>query len=280
MIKTERIVQDKKDSLQMEAVQQEKQTSVQERRRALMIAALASVLLYVLWNTPGLSIIMAPLRLFVTYVHEAGHSLAALATGGRVIGFLVSPDGSGLATTAGGNRAVVISGGYLGAALFGSVLFYIANRYSRYDRAIAIVLGVAMVVFTVLFARPDERGAPTAIYLGWGFGIALVLVGWKAPRMITLLVLDILAISTALNAVLDVWYLISFIDASRGAVQNDAVAFSRQVTGRLIPASVVAISWAVAAVVMFGASVWYGVWKPLQDEVNEQFTRLTKGRDT
>lgn len=261
----------------MEMVQQERKVTVNERRRALVIAAVSSVLLYIMWNTPALGVVMAPLRLFVTYVHEAGHGLGAMLTGGRVIGFLVSPDGSGLATTAGGNRAVVISAGYLGAALFGSVLFYLANRFSRFDRAIAIALGVFMVLFTVNFARPDENGAITAIVLGWGFGLALIGIGWKAPRIVTLLVLDVLAISTALNAVLDVWFLVNFIDASRGQVSNDAVSFSRQITGGLVPATVIAGTWVVAAVVMFGMSVWHGVWKPFQAEVDATYDKMTGG---
>jgi len=259
----------------MESIEQQQPPTINERRRALWIAALASILLYILWNVPALSLITAPLRLFVTYVHEAGHSLAALATGGRVIGFLVSPDGSGLATTAGGNRAIVISGGYLGAALFGSVLFYVANRYSRFDRAIAVVLGMFMVIFTVLFARADESGLPIATLIGIGFGAALFGVGWKAPRIVTLLVLDMLAISTALNAVLDIWYLLSYIDATRGVVRNDAVAFSQEITGRVVPATVVAWAWTLSAVVMFGLAVYNGVWKPFQEEVNESYARLT-----
>jgi hypothetical protein len=258
----------------METVQQQQAPTANERRRALMIAALASVVLYVLWNFPIFYLAMAPLRLFVTYVHEAGHALGALLTGGRVIGFLVSPDGSGLATTAGGNRAIVISGGYLGAAMFGSGLFYVANRFSRFDRAIAMLLGVFMVVFTVMFARPDESGAPVAIFIGLGFGAALFMVGWKAPRMVTLLVLDILAVVTALDAVTSVWWLVGAIDASRGNVLNDAAQFSQQVTGGLIPGSVVALSWTLIAIGLFVTSVWYGVWKPLRAEVNDSYRKL------
>ena len=251
-------------------------SSARERRRALFIAALASLLLYIVWNTPTLYVVLAPLRLFVTYIHEAGPSLSALLTGGRVLGFVVSPDGSGLATTAGGVRAVVISGGYLGAALFGSGLFYLANRFSRYDRLLAFSIGVFMIGFTVLFARPDERGAPVAIFIGLMFGALLMLVGWKAPRLFTLLVLDMLAISTALNAVLDVWYLVGNIGASRGMVTNDAVAFSREITARLVPASVVALVWVGLAVAMFGAAVYYGVWQPLRDEVEDAYGRARR----
>ncbi|MEM6285150.1 MAG: M50 family metallopeptidase, partial [Chloroflexota bacterium] len=213
-------------------------------------------------------------RLFVTYVHEAGHGLGAVLTGGRVIRFVVSADGSGLATTAGGTRSVVIAAGYLGAALFGSGLFYIANRYSRWDRLIAIFLGMFMVIFTFQFARPDESGLPVANIIGYAFGAALIAAGWYAPRVLTLLVLNVLAISTALNAVLDVWYLMGNIGATRGNISNDAVAFSREVTARLVPASVIALVWAGLAVAMFLAAVYFGIWKPLQDEMEDTYERI------
>lgn len=92
---------------------------VQERRRALLIATVAAVVLYVLWNQPIFNSVLYPLRLFVTYIHEAGHSLAAIITGGRVERFIVSANGSGVAWTAGGNRLVISAAGYLGRPCLG-----------------------------------------------------------------------------------------------------------------------------------------------------------------
>lgn len=243
------------------------------RRRALLISAVALVLVYILWNVPAFDPLLYPLRLFVTYVHEAGHSLAALLTGGQVIGFTVSANGSGLATTAGGARAIIIPAGYLGAALFGSLLFYVVNRFPNHSREVAGFLGIGMVVFTILFARPDETGTPLALMLGVGFGLLLLIMAWKLQRLVNLLVLNILAMMTALNAVLDVFYLTRNIDAARGMVANDAVAFSREITP-LIPPSLVAITWAFIAILILGAAFWYGVWKPLRREIDESYNRL------
>lgn len=232
-----------------------------ERFRVLGITALAMVIVYVLWNVSQLSIVVYPLRLFVTYVHEAGHSLAALLTGGRVLGFVVSADGSGLATTAGGMRAVIIPAGYLGAALFGSLLFYVANRLPRYVNAISTLLGLGMVLFTVLFARADETGIPLALFLGVGFGVLLIVIGTRLNNWLNLLLLNVLSVMTALNAVLDIWYLTHNISAARGTVANDAVAFTREITP-LIPPSVVAFSWVAISVLMLGVAVWYGLLFP------------------
>jgi hypothetical protein len=47
---------------------------------------------------------MYPLRLFVTYVHEAGHAIMTLLTGGRIHEFVVSADGSGHVVSSNGAR--------------------------------------------------------------------------------------------------------------------------------------------------------------------------------
>lgn len=241
------------------------------RRWALGMTALSMVVVYILWNVPAFDIVMYPLRLFVTYVHEAGHSLAALVTGGQVIGFLVSPDGSGLATTAGGNRIIILMAGYLGAAAFGSLLFYAVNRFPRYSKIISMAVGVGMLIFTVLFAVPDDQtGIPVALLIGVGFSLLLFGTGARFNILTNMLLLNVLAVSTALNAVLDVWYLIQFSDASRGVVRNDAAALSEQLGG-LLPPAAVATLWAIAAVVMLGAAIWYGVIKQLKREVDETF---------
>jgi hypothetical protein len=243
------------------------------RKRALGMTALALVIVFILWNVPLFNAALYPLRLFVTYVHEAGHSLMALLTGGEIRGFLVSANGSGLAVTAGGIRALIIPAGYLGAAAFGSILFYVVNRFPRLSETISLLLGASMIVFTLLFARPDETGAPLALILGVGFGFVLVYMGLRASEMFNLLVLNILAVITALNAVLDLYYLIRFIDASRGIVSNDAVAFSEQVMP-ILPPTLVAIIWAIMSLAMFGLAVWHGVLKPVRRGIDTAYSRL------
>lgn len=243
------------------------------RRTALLITVIALVIVYILWNTPQLSLITYPLRLFVTFIHEAGHSLAALLTGGRVLGFIVSPNGSGLATTAGGWRWIVIPAGYLGAAIFGSLLFYMINRYPKFTRYYAVGLGLGMSVFTLLFARPDEQtGIPLALLLGVGFGVAIMVMGLKLNRFINILVLNVLAVMTALNAVLDVWFLTQYIDATRGTVRNDAVAFSQEVVP-ILPPVVVAFSWAIIAVIILGVAVWFSIGSNIKGEINQAFAK-------
>lgn len=238
------------------------------RRQSLAVTALAFIAVFLLWNNRDLELILYPLRLFVTFVHEAGHALAALISGGEVQGFTVSANGSGYAVTAGGNRALIIPAGYLGAALFGSLLFLLSNRTPRILSGLAIVVGAFMVGLTAIYARPDETGSPITMFIGIGFGLVILLLGAKAPLVINQFALSTLAVLTALEAVLDLWYLVGNSGIGRGEVRNDAAAFSQEITP-LLPASIIALVWAAVAIAMLSASVYYGTVKPLRQEIGD-----------
>src|SRR3954470_9832546 len=83
--------------------------------RLLLFATIISI---VLWFIPFAGILTYPFRLFVTFIHEGGHAIAALVTGNQVFGLQVAPNGSGLTYTSRGNglaQMLVSSAGYLGA---------------------------------------------------------------------------------------------------------------------------------------------------------------------
>lgn len=237
-----------------------------QRRQALGFAVVALIVVYILWNTASLSGVLYPFRLFVTYVHEAGHSIMAVATGGEIVGFQVSSDGSGLATTRGGSRALILPAGYLGAAAFGAILFYLVNT-GRYTRSYSIILGVMLILFSLFYARPDSSGIPLALFVGSIFGAVLIGIGWKASRSINLLLLNILAIITSLNAVFDLFYLVNntsiTADGSSGPIRNDVAAFSAEITP-IIPPVVWAIIWAGLALMMIGISIYLSIVRPMR----------------
>jgi hypothetical protein len=65
------------------------------------LAALAAVVIS--W-IPIVNILDYPLQLMLTLVHELGHGLTAIITGGSFHNFRVAPDGSGVAFTSGAPR--------------------------------------------------------------------------------------------------------------------------------------------------------------------------------
>ena len=257
------------------------------RRQTIIVTVLALIFALVLWNIHDIeralrqsgaadlgavdelsvSIISYPVRLFVTFVHEAGHSLAALLSGGQVRGFTVSPDGTGYAQVS-GNLALILPAGYLGAALFGATLFFLTNRVPRWTQGLSFLMGLAIVVLTLSYAMPDDERNATALIVGISFGVGLIALGWFAPRIITLFLLNTLAILTGLNAVFDLWLLVRNSDAGTGSAVNDAARFSSEVTP-LLPAGVVAFMWAAIAVAMLAFAVYFGLIKQVGGELKE-----------
>lgn len=230
-------------------------THAEFRRRALVYAGIALVIVFILWNIPQLSLLLFPFRLFVTFVHEAGHGLAAILTGGRFLSFTILPSGAGFATTAGGSSALILPAGYLGAALFGAVLFYLANTVP-YPRHISAVLGALVIVIAVAFGGLLSL----ATVVGVVIGLLLIALGLRAHYDINLLVLNLLAMLTSLNAVLDLLYLVNSSGATVGNVRNDALAFSQTVLP--LPAPVWALVWAALALAMLGVAIYYSVIHP------------------
>lgn len=232
-----------------------------ERRRSLGLAISAFVLVLLIWQISELNVVLIPFRYFVTTIHELGHGLTALLTGGQFIRYEVYASGAGVATTAGGTRWLVTSAGYIFTAFFGAVLLFLTNR-TRYTKAVAVGLGLGFALVTVLFAR----NLPA---LGAGFTTAavLVLLGWRGPDWLVTFILNMLAFLTALNALLDIWGLFSSLNASvvtsLGDVPNDAYAMARQIP--ILPAGGWALLWLALAVGLLGLSAYFTFWRPIRD---------------
>jgi len=224
--------------------------------RALTFSALALVVVIILWNVPLFSMVLYPLRLFVTFIHEAGHVIASVLTGGEVTRFVVYSNGAGVTYTIGGIRAIILPAGYIGTALFGASLFYIANTWAR-TRLITSSLGYGLIAFSIFFTLPDFFNGFLALTIGCVMGTLLVSLARRGSEDFNLLILNVLAMITGLNAVLDVFYIVENPGVS-GVVVNDAAAFSKQFAP-WIPASIWALIWALAAAALLAGSVYYSV---------------------
>ena len=116
-------------------------------RDSILMKTLAVALVYFLLRFMGGSfgeIVLYPITLLVTFLHEFGHAFGAAITGGSVKGMQINTDGSGLTTTLGGSPAVILMGGYIGSAIFGNILFYIGAKLPNYHRVTLVFLGGLM----------------------------------------------------------------------------------------------------------------------------------------
>ena len=96
-------------------------------------------------------LVLYPVTLLVTFLHEFGHALGALLTGGTVEGLQINADGSGYTVTRGGSQAVVLMGGYLGSAILGNVLFRIGARHRTLTHHTLLVLAGLMCLSGLLW---------------------------------------------------------------------------------------------------------------------------------
>lgn len=118
--------------------------------------------------------ILYPVTLFVTFLHEMGHALGALLTGGSVEGIQINPDGSGHTLTRGGSRGVTLIGGYLGSALFGNALFRIGVRHQALTHYTLLIVAGLMVLTGVVWFQSLTSTALLLI-----FGLLLGFIALK-----------------------------------------------------------------------------------------------------
>src|SRR5689334_25396436 len=125
----------------------------QDARPQAMTLLVAATLSVVLWFIPYAEILTYPFRIFVTFIHEGGHAIAALLTGNSVLSLSVATNGAGETyTTQGGtfSQMFVSSAGYLGAMAFGAVMLVLIRR-ARAARVILFASAFLILFLTFVF---------------------------------------------------------------------------------------------------------------------------------
>jgi hypothetical protein len=225
--------------------------------QTLTLVGLAGLTSLLLAFVPWLNRLNYPFRLLLTIVHELGHGLAALLTGGNFIRFVVFPNGAGLAYTAGGWRLVVIPAGYLGVALFGAGLILL-GRSHRWSRTAMAVIGGGMLVLSVRFGlpglfSPQFFSALLTTAGGIIFGGLFLWVALKAAPGWIVYLLHLVAIQAGLTAFSDLTALVGMSTRFFDAPANDAASMAELT---FLPAFVWAALWAVAALALIGGAIW------------------------
>lgn len=100
------------------------------------------------WDYP----VFQPLKLLVVFFHESSHALATVLTGGTVQELVIVKEQGGHVVSAGGNRFIILSAGYLGSLAWG-VGIYLASVKTTHDKHIMALLGIALAVITLLFTH-------------------------------------------------------------------------------------------------------------------------------
>ena len=192
----------------------------------------ATALTIVISYIPFGGLVVYPLRLFVTFIHEGGHALAALLTLGSVEQLIIYADGSGVTRTVGGLSLLISSAGYLASTAYGAGLLTLLHDGGR-AKAVLTVTAALILALTGFFAANSF-----SLFIGIALtGLLIwVAIGWSARW--AHFFLSFLAVQCCLNALYDLKTL--FMISATTNLHSDAVNMERYT---MIPAIVWALTW-------------------------------------
>ena len=214
-----------------------------------MLVALGIMVL--LWLFPGAQNLMLPLQYLNTHLHEMGHALAAVLTGGSVESIQVHADGSGVTLARYAYPTVVASAGYVGASFFGAILIA-CSRDAKSSSYALLGVAVILLVEDTFWLRGDVVGMVTGFaYLAGFTALGFTLRGWAA-----IIVAQFIGIQQCLSSLQSVFAIVNprilaFTDNDAKIIQN--------ITG--IPAILWSLTWCVISLFLMGAAVawsWRG----------------------
>ena len=182
-----------------------------DARPQAMSLILAAALSVALWFVPYASLLTYPFQLFVTFIHEGGHALAAVLTGNSVRSLSVSLDASGLTETLvapGGffSQLFISSAGYLGAISFGALLLWLIRHRVK---ARAVLAGSALVVagLTAIFGffvpLTSLSFKPFTVLAGIAISVGLLAAARYLPLRAANFLVGFLAVQCVLDAIFD-----------------------------------------------------------------------------
>jgi hypothetical protein len=227
----------------------------QDARPQAMTLLLAAVLSIALWFIPFAEILSYPFRIFVTFIHEGGHALAALVTGNSVQSLSVAMNASGETyTTQGGmfSQMLVSSAGYLGSMAFGAVLLVLIRRAVA-ARIVLAGSALLILILTTVFGlfKPMVSGSwgsltgiPFTFFAGIALAVGLFAVARFASLRVATFVLSMLAVQCVLNALLDLKTVLFLSSPFAPSVPTDAANMANA-TG--LPAVIWTIIWILIA---------------------------------
>lgn len=243
----------------------------------------AAVISIVLWFIPFAEIVTYPFRIFVTFIHEGGHALAALLTGNSVASLSIATNASGETYTSQGgpiSQMLVASAGYLGSMTFGALLLVLIRKAIA---ARIVLIGSAVLVFalTVIYGliKPAMTGVvssalPFTILAGTLLSVGLVVIAKYASARVASFFVSLLAVQCILNALLDLKTVFFLSSPFATSVPTDAVNMANA-TG--IPAMVWAVLWIGIAIGILGVAMRLyisGRKKQFQFELDRPFEQI------
>jgi hypothetical protein len=213
---------------------------------------LVGLAIFVIGRIPVVGLIVYPFYLFYVFVHELSHGFAAILTGRPFDRFYVRRDltGEAIARTRTGPSLTFTSAGFVGAALFGAALVFLAEGTFP-ARVTLFGVGLAFVLLCVWYVR-NLFG----LMMGLLLGALLMYAGTRLSDAASQVVLWLLAITIFVETfatLLGVGHI--------GGDPSDAESAAKM-TG--LPRRLVQLIWAglAALFLLYALNIGYGVPLP------------------
>lgn len=222
-----------------------------------------------LWlsTEPIFSMVLVPIKYLDTALHEIGHALFCLATGGSVTGLTIVGDGNGhagLTFTSGGIPWIYNQTGYLGTAMFGCLMLF-WGRTPRGCRAMLIGLGALIGVASIVFMAPTVMRAGFAgqaagsTATGLALAAALILAGSKLSDKSAQILLLFLGVEIGLAAVDDVIWLAKLSLGLAGS--HSFTDATNQAAISMFPAGFWSVTWCLVSLLMLFTTLRLAYWR-------------------
>lgn len=216
--------------------------------RTLLIA---TAITFALWFIPYASVVAYPFRLFVTFIHEGGHALAAVLTGHSVRSVEIFFNGEGVTLverSSGFSNLLISSAGYLGAIAFGALLLWMIRH--RFKARVllagsALVIAALTAIYGFVVPLTDFSLKPFTVLAGATITAGLLAAAKYLPLRAANFLVGFLAVQCVLNAVFDLKSLafMSVFSSEMTDAANMAAA-----TG--VPAIIWALMWAAVGFII------------------------------
>lgn len=237
----------------------------EDARPQIKLLLVATVITIALWFIPYADYLVYPIRLFVTFVHEGGHVLAGLLTGGSVQSLTVSMDGSGEVYSAPSglfSALLTSSAGYLGSTAFGVLLLVTIRRAfsarivlavcAAFVGLMTLVFGLLAPVWNIFSANVTVGSVTFTVVAGAILTAGLLAIAKYASARVAQFTLSFLAIQCILNALSDLKTVFFASTPFANPMHTDAVNMANA-TG--IPALAWVLIWIGISVLMISVGL-------------------------
>ena len=207
----------------------------------LYLAYLA--LVFLTWQ----SIIVKPMRLLATFVHEMSHAMACWITGGKVRGIEVYQNAGGVTKYVGGCQCIIAPAGYLGEAFWGMVFVILGGGRKTATFAAS---GLVLSLLIALCYSPNR----TMVWLNLFYALVtmgFILIEWFVFSPILTYVILFYGVFLGAYAVADIFdHLIV-----RSNPQSDAYAMYEE-SGRCCLPRCWGVQWVLWAILFQLIGFW------------------------